>query len=66
MNKITITINANSDTITINNVIELPCKNPTNIRHILDELLNSMRHSLDQSISLQYIDEDKREVVGEW
>ena len=63
----TITVNCNDDTITIDK-IEMPCKHPYQTSKILEEILNKVFDIIRfaESVELIRIDEDTRRTIGEW
>jgi hypothetical protein len=67
MRHVTITINSNSDDISIHmkegkkeEVTSFPCKHPNNTRQILETIFNSMNVE-NLYVTLEYINEDHRE-----
>jgi len=66
-----IEVNCNTDEVIINETIKYPCKNPTQIIKILEEIFhiqyrNKAFEKGGLNISLIKIDEDTRTTIGEW
>lgn len=58
-----ITVDCNSDRLTINNKMEFPCRYPNDTLRILSEIFNILNLN---GIIIEKIDEDNRTIIEEW